>query len=61
MMLSAGHLRLRRCPFLDRDETRRRDRELRRRKAEEDEEIQIKNTWVKYSLGLRHQVTIYTH
>lgn len=53
----AGHTRLRRCPFLDRDEMRRRDRELRRRRAEEDEEIQCKNTWVKYSLGLRHQVT----
>jgi len=53
----SGHTRLRRCPFLDRDETRKRDRELRRRKAEEEEELQCKNTWVKYSLGLRHQVT----
>jgi len=57
LTVSVGHTRLRRCPFLDRDETRRRERELRRRRAEEEEEIQLKSVWVKYSLGLRHQVT----
>lgn len=60
LMAIVGHTRLRRCPFLDREETRKRDRELRRRKAEEEEEIQCKSTWVKYSLGLRHQVTTLT-
>jgi len=46
--------------MLDREETRKRDRERRRRKIEEEEEIQCKNTWVKYSLGLRHQVITYS-
>lgn len=58
-MVLVGHTQLRRCPFLDRDETRKRDRERRKRKAEEEEELQCKNTWVKYSLGLRHQVTLH--
>ena len=59
-MAIAGHTRLHRCPMLDREETRKRDRERRRRKIEEEEEIQCKNTWVKYSLGLRHQVITYS-
>ena len=64
-ILRKGHTRLHRIPFLDREETRKKERlerqETKKKKAVTDEEVDesiCKNsvTWVKYSLGVKHSV-----
>ena len=63
---SSGHTRLHRIPFLDREETRKKERlerqETKKKKVAEEETDEnnfAKNeiTWVKYTLGVKHSVT----
>ncbi|XP_060074835.1 nucleosome-remodeling factor subunit NURF301-like [Ylistrum balloti] len=49
-----GHCRLQKITSLDREEMKKREKELRKRKEEEEEGRPL--VWIKYTLGLKHQV-----
>ncbi|OWF46473.1 nucleosome-remodeling factor subunit NURF301-like isoform X2 [Mizuhopecten yessoensis] len=49
-----GHCRLQKITSLDREEMKKREKEIRKRKEEEDEGRPL--VWIKYTLGLKHQV-----
>lgn len=55
LFLLVGHIRLHRVTALDREEMKKKEKEARKLKAE-DEEVDSKATWIKYTLGLKHQV-----
>ncbi|XP_061191322.1 nucleosome-remodeling factor subunit BPTF-like isoform X2 [Saccostrea echinata] len=50
-----GHSKLMKITSLDREEMKKREKELRKKK-EEDEESRGPLVWIKYTLGLKHQV-----
>uniref|UniRef100_A0A0L8FKB1 Uncharacterized protein n=2 Tax=Octopus bimaculoides TaxID=37653 RepID=A0A0L8FKB1_OCTBM len=51
---SLGHHRLQKITAMDREEMKKREKEQRRRKEEEDDPSRL--VWIKYPLGLKHQV-----
>jgi len=51
-----GHVRLIRTVMMDREETRKKERDQKKRKDDDEVDISRFNTWVKYTLGVRHQV-----
>ncbi|XP_059156808.1 nucleosome-remodeling factor subunit BPTF-like isoform X2 [Physella acuta] len=51
---SLGHLRLNRITMSDREEWKKKEKEQRRRKEDEDEVRPV--IWIKYTMGLKHQV-----
>ncbi|XP_067672997.1 nucleosome-remodeling factor subunit BPTF-like [Haliotis asinina] len=51
---SLGHSRLQRITTADREEMKKREKEVKKRKEEEDEGKPL--VWIKYPLGLKHQV-----
>ncbi len=54
----AGHLRLHRVTAAEREEQRKRDKELGRLNAKAaSEEEPDRSGWAKYTLGLKHQVS----
>ena len=52
-----GHLRLNRFTVQERDEQKKREKELGRQVAKTAEEEVDRSGWAKYTLGLKHQVT----
>ncbi|CAL1541774.1 unnamed protein product, partial [Lymnaea stagnalis] len=51
---SLGHLRLNRITMSDREEWKKKEKEQRRRKEDEEEVRPV--VWIKYTMGLKHQV-----
>ncbi|KAH9489881.1 hypothetical protein Btru_044487 [Bulinus truncatus] len=51
---SLGHLRLRRITMSDREEWKKKEKEQRKRKEDEEEVRPV--IWIKYTMGLKHQV-----
>ncbi|XP_029635778.1 nucleosome-remodeling factor subunit BPTF isoform X3 [Octopus sinensis] len=51
---SLGHHRLQKITAMDREEMKKKEKEQRRRKEEEDDPSRL--VWIKYPLGLKHQV-----
>ncbi|XP_005095843.3 nucleosome-remodeling factor subunit NURF301 [Aplysia californica] len=51
---SLGHLRLNRITVADREEWKKKEKEQRRRKEDEEEVRPV--VWIKYTMGLKHQV-----
>ncbi|XP_013407675.1 nucleosome-remodeling factor subunit BPTF [Lingula anatina] len=51
-----GHVRMQRITAADKEELKKREKELRKQKKDEDEDWNDRSTWVKYTLGLKHQV-----
>ncbi len=49
-----GHSRLQRITTADREDVKKREKEQKKRKEEEDEGKPL--VWIKYPLGLKHQV-----
>lgn len=50
-----GHSKLMKITSLDREEMKKREKEMKKRKDEE-EESRGPLVWIKYTLGLKHQV-----
>lgn len=50
----SGHSRLYKITSLDREEMKKREKEERKKRAEEEEGRPL--IWIKYTLGLKHQV-----
>lgn len=57
MLFVVGHHRLQKITAMDREEMKKREKEQRRRKEEEDDPSRL--IWIKYPLGLKHQVSLY--
>lgn len=56
-----GHIRLARITLADREEQKKKDREqekLAKKNKEKEEEEVDRSKWCKYTLGLKHQVSL---
>ncbi|XP_074647332.1 nucleosome-remodeling factor subunit BPTF-like [Tubulanus polymorphus] len=51
-----GHIRMQRYTATEREEAKKRERELVPKKKKDDDEEIDRSTWAKYTLGLKHQV-----
>uniref|UniRef100_A0A8D9EGK1 Nucleosome-remodeling factor subunit NURF301 n=1 Tax=Cacopsylla melanoneura TaxID=428564 RepID=A0A8D9EGK1_9HEMI len=51
-----GHIRLYRLTALEREEKKRLEKKEKKDKEDEEEKNRMTNSWVKYTLGLKHQV-----
>lgn len=52
----SGHTRLNKITSLDREEMKKKEKESRKRREEEEESRPL--VWIKYTLGLKHQVLV---
>lgn len=56
---NTGHVKLRRTTAAEKEEQKKKEKEMKRIRYEDE---WVASTWVKYSLGLRHQViSVFIH
>ncbi len=53
----SGHIHFSKTTLVEREEQKKREKKDRRKEKEEEDDI-IQKVWIKYTLGLKHQVSI---